>query len=598
MRSRNPKKLISGALLALVVGSLWFYLAPTGVGGSTSWVVTDGISMEPRFHAGDLVLVRAQSDYKVGEIVAYHSKAFHTVVLHRIVGRAGSRYIFKGDNNNFVDFEHPARSQLIGALWLHLPGWGSRLESVHSPVLIGGLFALATLLFAGAAFTSRRRRRGRQRRADGPGAPKAGSAPRMPREPQAAVLAGGFLAMLPFAILAVIAFTRPADALLRTQVPYEQRATLAYTAPSRPGPVYPGNLARTGDPLFTHVINRVRLAFGYRFEAREAHRLSGTIKLLATIQSSAGWRRTIPLGRPVSFRGDSATADTTVELQSLLALVRTVESSTGVRSTYTLTLTPTVLANGAVGGLPLHAAFAPTLGFSLNPLELQPLVPGAAASSAGRVPASAFTRSAGGTATGRRAEPMQLSLGALSLPVATARDLSLLAIAVVACAIAALATLARPRRRDESAAILARYGGLIIPVEQVWQLPGVAVIDVADIDALVRIADHYDRSILHELTDYGEAFWVTDESGQFRYWIGPADSSLPEVAPEQTEAGPAIWAEPALEPAPDDAPTLEFTAVRATAAGQARDAPAWSATTESVEYIEGSAGADQGLQAY
>ena len=108
MRPRYTKKLISGALVALVLGSLWFYFAPASVGGSTNWVVTDGISMEPRFHAGDLVLVRAQSDYRVGQIVAYHNKQLHTIVLHRIIGRAGSRYIFKGDNNNFVDFEHPA----------------------------------------------------------------------------------------------------------------------------------------------------------------------------------------------------------------------------------------------------------------------------------------------------------------------------------------------------------------------------------------------------------------------------------------------------------------------------------------------------------
>jgi hypothetical protein len=40
------------------------------------------------------------------------------------------------------------------------------------------------------------------------------------------------------------------------------------------------------------------------------------------------------------------------------------------------------------------------------------------------------------------------------------------------------------------------------------------VIDVADIDALARIAEHYERSILH---DAAGAFWVSDESGQFRY---------------------------------------------------------------------------------
>jgi signal peptidase I len=270
MRTRNIKKLISGVMLALVVGSLWFFFAPSSVGGSTSWVVTDGVSMEPRFHAGDLVLVRAQSNYRVGEIVAYHSNAFHTVVLHRIIGRAGTRYIFKGDNNNFVDFEHPARSQLIGALWLHLPGLGEKLESIHSPLLIGGLFALATLLFAGAAFTNRRRRRRRQRRAEGPGRGAPGS-PRLPQAQQLAILAGGLLAMLPFAALAVLSFSRPAEALLRTEAPYAQRTTLSYEAAARPGPIYPENTARTGDPLFTHVVNLVELHFAYHFESREAH---------------------------------------------------------------------------------------------------------------------------------------------------------------------------------------------------------------------------------------------------------------------------------------------------------------------------------------
>ena len=116
--------------------------------------------MEPRFHSGDLAIVRSQSSYHVGEIVAYHNKMLHTIVLHRIIGRDGSRYIFKGDNNDFVDFEHPAASQLLGALWIHVPGLGAKLQSIRSPALEGILIALGILLFTGAAFT-RRRRRGR-----------------------------------------------------------------------------------------------------------------------------------------------------------------------------------------------------------------------------------------------------------------------------------------------------------------------------------------------------------------------------------------------------------------------------------------------------
>ena len=59
--------------------------------------------MQPRFHAGDLAIVRARSHYEVGHIVAYENLELGRIVLHRIIGRIGDRYVFKGDNNNFVD---------------------------------------------------------------------------------------------------------------------------------------------------------------------------------------------------------------------------------------------------------------------------------------------------------------------------------------------------------------------------------------------------------------------------------------------------------------------------------------------------------------
>ena len=99
-----------------------------------------------------------------------------------------------------------------------------------------------------------------------------------------------------------------------------------------------------------------------------------------------------------------------------------------------------------------------------------------------------------------------------------------------------LAAFTRPRRgREETAAIQARYGRMIVPVERVWQEPGVAVIDVADMDSLVQIAERYDRSILHETSEEGDAFWVTDESGQFRYALSaPTYSPLAPVYAQET----------------------------------------------------------------
>ncbi len=542
MRSLNTRRLASLALGLIVVGCVWFFFAPRPIGGSTSYVVTDGISMEPRFHTGDLAVVRSQSSYHVGEIAAYYSKEFHTIVLHRIIAIEGGRYAFKGDNNNFIDFEHPARSQLIGALWIHVPGAGATLKSLRSPALIGALFGIGVLLLAGTLYTQRRRLRGRERRAGERGGPAREALPLRSSEPAAGVLALGLLALLPFVALALLAFTRPSAARKTVSVPYRQSAIVSYSADAPPGPVYAGDRAVTGDPIFTHVLSEVEFNFAYLFHTTAAHSIGGRASLDATVSAPSGWQTTLQLGQPTYFHGDRAMLSARLDLTSLLALLRGVAAMTQVDGgSYTLTLIPHVSTGGSVAGAPLHATFAPPITFGLNQFELQPPgttaagTTGAGGAAAGV--ASQFTPSGTGTVISARYAPQVLSLGPLQLSVATARALALVGIAVVLCAmLAALALLSRGPRRDEAAAIRQRYSHLIVPVERVWQIPGVAVIDVADMDALVHIAEHYDRSILCERTPEGEAFWVTDESGQFRYLIGAAAAAVCQPVPAEALA--------------------------------------------------------------
>ncbi len=40
--------------------------APAKLGGAAGYVLVNGISMEPRFHTGDLVIVRQADRYQVG----------------------------------------------------------------------------------------------------------------------------------------------------------------------------------------------------------------------------------------------------------------------------------------------------------------------------------------------------------------------------------------------------------------------------------------------------------------------------------------------------------------------------------------------------
>ena len=526
MRRHPLKKLLAATLGLIVLGSLWFYLAPAPLGGSTTYVVTHGVSMEPRFHTGDLAIVRSQSSYHVGEVVAYHNKELHTIVLHRIIGRDGDRYIFKGDNNDFVDFEHPLASQLIGALWLHVPGAGGTLQSIRSPALVGILVAAGLLLLMGGAFVRRRRLRRRQRRAGQSREHGHIHAPALVADSATMVLAVGLIALLPFAMLAVLAFTRPSTKLHAVPVPYKQSGKFSYSADAAPGPAYPANRAVTGDPLFTQVLNDVNVRFGYLFAGAAKHSLSGKASLAATLTSTSGWTTTFPLGSTTYFRGDRGGVSATVDLASLRALIKSVEKTTQVTGSYTLTIDPHVSVTGKLDHIPLSATFSPLLEFSVSDLELKPTVGGSASAAT----ASVFRPSASGSVASKGYEPLFLSFKVARLPVATARTIALIGIALVIAAMIAIFALLRLRvgPRDEASSIRARYDHMIVPVAHVAQPAGSSVVDVAGMEALVRIAEHYDRSILHETT--AGAFWVTDESGRFRYTLGapaPAPAPLP-----------------------------------------------------------------------
>lgn len=155
---RIVRSLVTIGLLVAV----WMTIAPTAIGGPATYVVTDGTSMLPRLHADGLVVTQAADDYRVGDVVAYHNRDLGAVVLHRIVAIDGDRYVFKGDNNDFLDSYHPTRSELVGREWLYLPHAGAYLRTLRSPRTFGVIAALAGLA-AGSAFMPARKRRRRRR---------------------------------------------------------------------------------------------------------------------------------------------------------------------------------------------------------------------------------------------------------------------------------------------------------------------------------------------------------------------------------------------------------------------------------------------------
>lgn len=156
---RPNLRIVRIAILGALLIAVWLVFAPTTLGGRADYVVTDGTSMLPTFHANGLVVTRAESSYHVGEVVAYHNQQLHTVVMHRIVAMDGDRYVFKGDNNDFRDSYHATKSDLVGKEWVYWPGAGAWLNRLRSPFM----FALILAVIAFFAFRSPRVNRHRRR---------------------------------------------------------------------------------------------------------------------------------------------------------------------------------------------------------------------------------------------------------------------------------------------------------------------------------------------------------------------------------------------------------------------------------------------------
>src|SRR4051794_40541491 len=149
-------------LFLLLLGAAWVAFAPTQFGGQAAYVIVNGNSMEPLYHRGDLVIIRAQPDYQVGDIVTYRHPQIGPVI-HRIIGRAAEYFVFKGDHNNFIDPYRPVRSELIGTSWIYLPSVGNILMQLRAPLNMAILAAVAGVIIMVPSISIGKQPKGRKR---------------------------------------------------------------------------------------------------------------------------------------------------------------------------------------------------------------------------------------------------------------------------------------------------------------------------------------------------------------------------------------------------------------------------------------------------
>lgn len=507
------------ALVALL--GLWYFLAPPQLGGSSSYVITYGTSMEPAYHAGDLVVVRKASSYHVGEIVAYRNGQLGGhVVMHRIIGYANGHYAFKGDNNNFVDSYHPTQSDLVGRKWVHLPAAGKALRAVHGPRLFLIAGALALLLIGFATFTKQERRR-----------PSAAASASLssPRSFGALPIAA-LVAFVLFAGLAALAYKRPTTAVATQSGVYTQNGTFTYDASAPDGkPVYGAPTVKTGQPIFLRLVKRANFHFAYSFESKVSHSVAGTAGLDAIISAPDGWKRTLELSPEHAFRGDRVTVSGSLDFRQVQSLLDKIGVLSNVTAgTYTLTLQPHVAVRGAVNGSSVSQTFGPKVGFLLDRYQLQ-LQP---SSTSGASAESALTQSSDGS--GPVQVPNTVSILKFKPAVTTARHIGLIG-ALAALLVLAFGVYQARGRRSHTLreSIDRRFGDAIVPVTKTPHGLELPMVSVASIDSLMHIADQLGRVVLHLEDDEADVYFVEDSGFVYTFepeGTAPASDAVPHSA--------------------------------------------------------------------
>jgi signal peptidase I len=507
------------ANLILVVGLAvaWIFLAPTKVGGQVSYVIVHGKSMEPKFHAGDLVLVRKAPSYLVGDIVTYWDDGMAAYTIHRIIEIQQDRFILKGDNNSWIDPVKPGQEEIIGNLWIHLPRIGKAMEWLRSPINFALIVALSGgILMAGMVVNPKRNRKKEL----------------VSLNPTGIVGISLYIfGILFFAFLAfsVYAFSRPVSITSETLL-YQQEGLYSYSATGTPG-IYDTDTVQSGEPIFPKLTCLLNVSFSYNLLGNQVQSISGSHQLYARIlDEQSGWLRTIPMSQAMNFSGTSFTNAGTIDLCQVEALVTTLERETGLRSSaYKLEIVSAVTVMGNIAGETIAESFAPILTFKFDEAHFY--------LDSTQKDEDLFRASKPGMSSSATLQGNVLSVLGFEIKVQTARVIALSGLLISLCCLLVLVLYVYSVvQNDQEALIRLKYGTLLVDVYEGSYEPTSPVIDVTSIDNLAKLAERHNTMILHISRDFLHDYLVQENHATYRYSISTGTKNMNARTPVQQEA--------------------------------------------------------------
>jgi signal peptidase I len=494
------------AVTALMLAAAWLFW-PAQLGGATTYVSTHGISMEPGFSTGDLAVLRPADSYEVGDVAAYFSPSLNTVVMHRIVAVEGDRFVFQGDNNDWLDQDKPTADEILGELFRQVPQGGEALDLIASPWSLVLIFAVVFGLFGNGRRKAGGRKAPRHRAAQARTSPSLTlSAFSMPTRAQArqVAIASGAVAILAAGAGVVLLAMPSTETRARTQ-PVAQEGRFTYSGAADAGTTYPTGAVTTGDTIYTKLVDALTVSFEHTVDAPGLATADGTVRLDLSVATADGWSAALASSPAVAVRNGAATTSAVIDPTLAASLVgRHNAEIGGSAGSASILVTPVVDVTGTVQGQAFTAAGLDPLTFSMDTVALRPPSTEAAFARTGAVSVSADAQ----------VSRTFTVLGA-AVPIVAARVIAI-AVLVLAVLVGAVAGgIGRSRSGDAADEFAVRNAARILPVAGLRAGPN--VVDVSDADALRRVAERFDGLVLHHAGPEGQTFAVQDNETTYRF---------------------------------------------------------------------------------
>ena len=503
-------------ILFAVLVVIWIAFAPVKIGGQASYVMVNGISMEPNYHTGDLVIVRKEQTYQVGDVVTYRDAELGKDIIHRIIGIEQKRFIIKGDNNSWTDPYRPTHNEIVGKQWIYVPKAGRVLQWFRKPINL----SLTIVLLGGVLMTSMFTK-----------PPHGKKGKNNPSVKLGGMLEGTLyllgILFLGFLGLSIFAFIRPSTRTADT-TPYQQEGNYSYSATGTPG-VYDTEMVRSGEPIFPKLTCFLNIGFTYNLAGSQLQGISGSHQMYARIMDEqSGWLRTIPIIPQTAFSGNTYSSMAALDLCQVTSLLDLVEKETGLHAgTYTIEIVSNIAFAANASGQAIVDTFDPTLAFKFDKVHLY------IANTMAEGDPMHITKE--GLADTSILEPNTFSLMGWKPTVGFIRLFALIGLGISLGGLVIMGlSVFKTARQSEDALIRLRYNSMLVDVYEKSLEPTSTIIDVTSMDDLAKLAERQGTTILHMTRNFLHYYLVQNNGITYRYVMSTGEKRESPKAAQNT----------------------------------------------------------------